>query len=349
MNLTNEKVKHTVFGKGVIKSHEEDILTIWFERLNEEKQFEYPDSLGSFIKLENQELWPEIEKIKKENNREQTAKKLVEDEANREKARRRKFERAVNNANNSSKKKSDKTNVAFHCSYCDGGIESNTVGFADICSEEMMNHNVKVAKQIWCKSDDSKCRKYLDGEISKEALDIKSNDDNFVCYESQMLEKWRAYVGVVQSGERKGKPKTLRGINAHSLAILSTQRPTDMDEERFIFAVFIVHERHIGGQCEDGYVGAHDKYRIKLTLEEAKQLRFWTYHVNTTKPESMVFGRALQRYWTDLQSAQLLKDIVRIKRGTEDEALSKEIFKFYCDTHTLDYLNIASPSGALIK
>jgi hypothetical protein len=84
-------------------------------------------------------------------------------------------------------------------------------------------------------------------------------------------------------------------------------------------------------------------------MEEAKQIRFWTYHVNTSKPESMVFGRALQRYWTDLQCAQLLKDIVRIKRGTKDEELAKELYKVYCDNHTLDYLNIAEPAGALIK
>ena len=67
---------------------------------------------------------------------------------------------------------------------------------------EMITYNVKKAKHIWCASEDSPCRKYLDGEMTRQELDdlYAQGPDQFICYECGMLNNWKASGGIVQTG-----------------------------------------------------------------------------------------------------------------------------------------------------
>ncbi len=69
----------------------------------------------------------------------------------------------------------ERSNVAFKCNYCDGGVESGAVGFSGICSLEVMRYNVE--HRTWCSSDDCFCKQYLDGAISKADLDRIFSED----------------------------------------------------------------------------------------------------------------------------------------------------------------------------
>lgn len=57
------------------------------------------------------------------------------------------------------------------------------------------------------------------------------------------------------------------------------------------------------------YVAANPKYRIQLSLNEARELKFLDYYYNENKPELIKLGSGLHRYFTDTQAAQELKNI----------------------------------------
>ncbi|MBK5252426.1 MAG: hypothetical protein JJE29_07325 [Peptostreptococcaceae bacterium] len=183
--------------------------------------------------------------------------------------------------------------------------------------------------------------------MTREELDAAGNTDEYVCYESQMLRVWRAYAGIVQIGKKKGTPMTLKNVRSNSLALLTTRLPNAKDKERFIFAAFLVKDNYEGDGMEEGYVEADEKYRIQLSLEEAKILKFWDYYFNPNKPERTVFGSGLHRYLTDVQAAQILSRISIIKSGTKEEKISKEFYEYYCKIKGLNADDIAEPNGAL--
>lgn len=61
MNLINEEITHEVFGKGHIVEHDGSIVTIKFD--TETKRFVYPDALGQFIILKDEETAKTLEKV----------------------------------------------------------------------------------------------------------------------------------------------------------------------------------------------------------------------------------------------------------------------------------------------
>lgn len=54
---------------------------------------------------------------------------------------------------------------------------------------------------------------------------------------------------------------------------------------------------------------------------------FWRYHANEKQPEIAAWSSGLHRYFNDEQAAQILRDIVKIKKGTADEALAREFYE----------------------
>lgn len=81
MNLINEEITHEVFGKGHIVGHEGSIVTIKFD--TDTKKFVYPDALGQFIILKDEETAKSLEKVFVEQEKEKAALEKVR-EAERE-------------------------------------------------------------------------------------------------------------------------------------------------------------------------------------------------------------------------------------------------------------------------
>lgn len=342
MELVGQVVKHKDLGTGIIKTFSDNFVTVQFEDGEIEKKFVYPSAFDVFLELESKKFSKQIDSDKSD---------LFEREAELELAKEElaKLTQAIHEDHTSKARsknpKSVASNIAFKCNYCDGGSSDETVGYKGVCSDEVLKYNTGMAKHVWCKN--SQCNEYAKGNLSKEDLTAPSDGQEFVCYESQMLTQWRAYAGVVQSGVNKGKPMVLRQARVNSLALLTTRLPDAGDEDRFIFAVFLIDESYEGDSKGEGYVGASPKYRIELSLPEAQQLKFWDYYFNPKKPEKIVLGSGLHRYLTDIQAAQVLKKICDIKTGTSQEELAKEFFEHYCIIKSLDKDNIPAPNGAL--
>ena len=354
MEFCGEIVKHKVFGRGQVVNFAINYISILFEESESEKKFFYPAAFGVFLEVENKHFLKQIEEdkniIAQKDAEIRRINEELEEQAQAEAINLKKIKTSYSKKTVS--KTSDLNNIAFKCNYCDGGSCKETVGYKGICSDDTIKYNIKSSKHVWCSQPENMCNKYLQGEISREEIckfyeSTKSEFNKSVCYESQMLEIWIASAGITQNGALKDKPMLLRNVKANSLAILTTKLPHAKDKERFIFAVFIIDENYGIENSDEGYVGANPKYKMLLSLEEARELKFWDYYFNPNNPEKIELGSGLHRYFTDVQSAQVIKKIVELKKGTIQEEFAEQLLEYFCKIKKLDTENIPLPSGAL--
>lgn len=353
MKLCGEKVRHITFGYGEIVDFYNNYVIVLFANTGIEKKFVYPTAFGTFLELKNKSLLKQIEKDKQVIHRKEEAERIRVNEKRIQQAEIIKMKKTnVGRKNKTNTKAPENSNIAFKCNYCDGGKYNESVGYRGVCSDQTIQYNIKEAKHIWCSQPENMCYKYLNREISRKQIDnfyeeSKTEFGKSVCYECQMLELWSTGAGIIHSGVNKGKPKKLKNVKENSLALLTTKLPCTEEKSRFIFAVFLVDESYEGDNIKAGFVGADPKYRIELSLNEAKELKFWDHYFNPNKPEKIIFGSGLHRYITDIQAAQVLKRIIEIKKGTTEETLSLELLEHYCKIKKLDIDNIPMQNGAL--
>ncbi len=340
INIINKKVHHKVFGEGVVLFLDGSYLLVEFSV--GQKKFVYPDAFDGFLSAEDSSVALEI-------RREIEAAKQMEEQARQQALDDRAHSPAGLPAAGRQKtlRKAPRANIAFKCNFCDGGRSNEQVGFHGVCSDSVIHNNIAIEHRTWCTADDCPCLQYYNGEIAREELDDLCADDGFVCYESQMLRDWRALAGVIQNGENKSKPMTLRQVQQNSLCVLTTRDPGSDEKDRYIFAVFLVDDSYEGDGQEEGYVSTGSKYKIKLSPKEAQSLLFWNYHSNSNQPEIAAWNSGLHRYFDDEQAATILQDIRKVKTGTHDEALAKEFLECFCRINDVDLDRIGIARGAL--
>lgn len=162
-----------------------------------------------------------------------------------------------------------------------------------------------------------------------------------------VFNQWSVFTGAIKSGPKKGEPNRLIRINQNS-ACLMTSRDADKDEkDRRILGVFMVEETFIGKLCEDGNIPAHTEHKIQLTEEESKKMLFWNYYSNERYPEKMTWKTGRYRYFDNIWMAQILQDIVSLRKDTEGEAEAKSFFKYYCQLNKINEEDLPEPNGTL--
>lgn len=347
MDLIGETVKHKSFGRGTVTECDKSYLTVQFEQA--EKKFQYPDAFKSFLVIEDKTIMNELKTLIKVKKRDylliapEKIYNLVEEP--------QKTHEAPSKPAPVKKSKNKRHNIAFKCNYCDGGAADSSVGYHGVCSDDIIQNNIKIEKRVWCSAEDSECRRYLAGEITRSELDAmcSGNDAGFVCHESQMLRDWKAFAGITQSGENKGQPVKLKEVKNDSLAVLTTRRPDSSEEERFVFAVFLVEGNYGGGLKEKAYVTTSSEYKMELAPAEASKILYWNYYFNINKPDLISLGSGMHRYLSDEQAAQILKDIVDVKTDIDEKKLAVSFFEHFCLTKGIDKNDIAPPSGTLAR
>ena len=341
IELLGVNIKHKSFGVGKVIEQTDTYLKIEFPVGT--KQFQFPEAFEKFLQCENsniQNIVLEELAIKKEKEAEIKRQKQVEQ------ARLIKSQTIVK-PSGTRQKTYPKENIAFKCNYCNGGLAENGIGYICACSDEMIDYNIEVAQHNWCCDDDSPCKQYYDGIITRKELDSISEEDGFVCYESQMLRNWTAFAGFALTKENHQRPMKLNKVQVNSLAILTTREPHDSEKDRFVFGVFLVDEAYEGDNRDEGYVTTSSKYKLSLTKDEAKKVLFWNYYHNENAPEKAAWGQGLHRYITDEQAASILKDIVSVKKGKKDEALAQEFLERFCEINCIDISDFPIMDGAL--
>lgn len=340
INLLDTDVKHKSFGMGKVVEQTEAYIKIEFAIGI--KQFQFPEAFEKFLQCKEtnkQDIILEILVIKKEE---------LERVKKEEQSKIIKARQVPVKVNRAKQKSCQKENIAFKCNFCDGGLSENGMGYVCACSDEMINYNIDVAHHSWCSNEESPCRQYYDGLISREELDnIIEGEDASVCYESQMLRNWTAFAGFSWTKGNEPKPMTLKKVQVNSLSILTTREPYTDEKDRFVFGVFLVDEAYEGDNREAGYVTTTSKYKLNLTMEEAKKVLFWNYYHNENAPEKVAWGQGLHRYITDIQAASILWDIVNLKKGTTEESLAQEFLEYFCAINNVDVSEFPIMEGAL--
>jgi hypothetical protein len=336
VDIIGTKVRHKSFGEGTVTKFDGKYLLVKFE--NKKMEFVYPISFKRFLTTKNAKFKERIELDQV------IAQDLAEEKKKLKEADIIALKAEIKSRSSVyTKRQTKRDSVVFKCNYCDGGKTPDQVGYAGVCSDETINHNISVINRTWCSDDESLCKKHSDGEITRKELDTKHQEGDFVCHESQMLEKWTAAAGV-----NKGTRKKLKRVQPDSLCILTTRDPLDKGEdERYIFAAFIIDKTFEGDTQREGYVSASSEYKIKLSQKEAHLMPFWNYHSNESQSSRAFWGSGLYRYVSNTQAAQILRDIVKIKKGTSEEELADRIFEHFCKINHIDIHILPKSKGAL--
>ena len=342
--MLGRKVNHKVFGCGTITELTSAYLTVNFG--DSEKKFVYPDAFEKYLTSTDPELMEQVDKDiqskKSSHSNSVLSANHLSATPTQPQMRSQKHTKKV-----------ERSSIAFKCNYCDGGKEQNHIGFQGVCSDSILRFNIEKARHVWCSSEDSPCRWYLDGEITRKELESMMSGGHgldSVCYESHMLRDWMASAGVVQTGTDKGKPMRLLKVQKNSLAVLTTREPNAAsDESRFVFAVFLVDESYEGDNRDVGYVTTNSEWKIELVPAEAHKILFWNYYINRNAPQKIVFGSGLHRYLTDEQAAQILRDIVTVKSNPKEKEFAQRFFEHFCKINGIDANDIPPPNGALVN
>jgi len=165
---------------------------------------------------------------------------------------------------------------------------------------------------------------------------------------AEIFTNWTVHTGTIKSGARKGQPNKLVRLNKHSACLLTERHADQEEKERAIIGLFMVDEDFSGRTCDDGYIPAHEKYRIKLSDEEVKQMQFWKYYRNPRSPENITWNTGRSRYFENLVMAQILRDLVALRAGTDQHELTEEFFKYFCHLNLINEDDIPENNGALL-
>ena len=195
-------------------------------------------------------------------------------------------------------------NIAIKCTY-NNGDEGPLVGFNGTCSEDIIKWNIDNGR-VWCSKEECDCRKYYD-------RGFKGKRPENPCMESLLFQDWEYGAGMYHSGKRAGTPIHLSKVGEDKIAILTTRFPGDEEIDRKIIGFFKIAQvtNNPGEQTE---LIADKKFRIRLPLEEAKELYLWDYY--STKGGA-IWGSLLIRYLDDEITARILSDIKATIRDKE--------------------------------
>ena len=362
--LLGHAVTHNTWGTGTIISADSKYLIVSFNELGD-KKYQFPKAFESFLTMDDDSLQKEIlEEIRRlpkpEKEMFQPVKKTLhpDSEESADKSSRLKVSKGStrkknptslsNNTRQERNKHFMTKNIAFKCTYNDGGKDVNGIGFLKVCSNALIQQHIHDGRR-WCSTPGCPCKQYLDGILSRKELDALRESKSLICYESCMLEEWKAQAGTIRNGLREGERIKIKNAFKNSVAILTTRLPGTSEKERFIFGLFLIDDLYEGDEDISGYVSAQSKYRLFFTIEEARKLPYWKYHFNKKNPSKPSWGTGLFRYISEIEGAQILRDAVAIKQGTESEMLAKDFYDHYCSICRLTHDDIGIPEGALTK
>lgn len=174
----------------------------------------------------------------------------------------------------------------------------------------------------------------------------------FWCKEQEwdeIFRDWRVFTGLIKSGANKGKPNRLARMNKKSACLLTAREPHLKEEDRYIKGVYLVEDNFNGRLCEDGYIPAHQEYRLCLSEEESKKMYFWNYYANKKYPNRTTWNTGRSRYFDNIIMAQILRDIISLKKEPKDKEYVNRFFEYFCQINQINKDTLEKPNGALVR
>ncbi|REB06479.1 malate synthase [Sporosarcina sp. BI001-red] len=158
---------------------------------------------------------------------------------------------------------------------------------------------------------------------------------------------WQVSTGNVQSGKNKGQPNSVARLRPNSAGLLTWREPDQPETARKILGLYMINEMFTGTLGTDGMVPSHAEFKIELSEEEAEQMLFWKYYVNKNYPERTSWNSGKFRYFDNVWTAQILKDIIALKTDEAQIDQVKSFLEYFCKMNALDIDNIPEPQGTL--
>lgn len=160
----------------------------------------------------------------------------------------------------------------------------------------------------------------------------------------EIFTDWKVFIGRIKSGKNKGEPRRLARMNLNSACLITTRSENELEENRKIIGVFMVDTN----SSEDGYIYSRSKYRIQLSDKESEKLLFWNYYLNKTDPQRIVWKSGRQRYFDNVWMAQILRDIVSLRKDSEEEKDAQQFFEYFCNINSINIEQLPEASGGLL-
>lgn len=165
--------------------------------------------------------------------------------------------------------------------------------------------------------------------------------------EDEIFTEWKVFTGKVKSGKSKGQPRRLARMNENSACLLTRREDTMAEGDRQILGVFMANESFDGRSCEDGYITAHPEYRIQLSEEESEKILFWNYYVDKASSKNTIWNSGRQRYFDNIWMAQILRDIVSVKKQPHEREYAQAFFDYFCTVNFINQVELPSANGAM--
>jgi hypothetical protein len=174
----------------------------------------------------------------------------------------------------------------------------------------------------------------------------------FWCEEDEqgkVFTEWCVFTGRVKSGAKKGRVNRPVRLHQNSACLLTKRDSDEPEKNRCILGAFMVGTTFVGKECNDGIIHAHDEYKIQLTEKESEKMLFWNYYVKEKNPQSITWNTGRYRYFHNIMMAQILRDMVSIKKKAEEKELAQRFFEHFCNMNRIDKNKIPKPDGALMR
>ncbi|GAA4080299.1 malate synthase [Amphibacillus indicireducens] len=165
--------------------------------------------------------------------------------------------------------------------------------------------------------------------------------------QNNVIDNWTVFTGEVQSGKNKGKPNIVARLRPNSSVLLTVREADQAETVRKVIGLYMVPETFSGDDNEDGMIEAHEVYRIKLTETEAEKILFWNYYLNKNYPHRTTWNSGKYRYFDNMITAQILKDIVALKTDEAEIKQAEDFLQYFSEMNLLDLSELPEASGAL--
>lgn len=165
--------------------------------------------------------------------------------------------------------------------------------------------------------------------------------------EEKIFTEWKVFTGKIKSGDNKGQPRKLTRLNQNSALLLTRREPDMLEEDRQILGIFMANETFDGKLCEDGYIPAHPNYRLHLSKQESEKMLFWNYYVNKRFPDKITWNSGKQRYFDNIWMAQILRDIVSLRKESQEGEEAQLFYKYFCKINRINEEDLPKANGTL--
>lgn len=198
---------------------------------------------------------------------------------------------------------SSKDSIAFKCNWNDNN-------YSGICSDEIYKYN-KQFQGKWCSDPECECRKYK----NKSLVDLSLYQ--IPCYECAIFIHYAYGPGVYRGKKKKGEPIPMKQTETGRLALLTTRKPNEPEENRFIFGFLDIKDikkNYKTKETSQIFILGHKE--TSLMINPKIELKFWDYYKNLYTDKKH-WGTGLFRY---IKDKNVLKFLIKLK---------EEYYKYY--------------------